>query len=159
LRRPVCSITDTSFSAEQLFVGATETETELLACREEQDMVEMASRFLLGYLPPHDPGVEDVCSIVEMIVADPDMTRVEDLIARCGMTERALQRMFRRYTGVSPRWVIKRYRVYEALGQMSDGTRTEWAALAQDLGYYDQAHFINDFKRLVGRSPSEYIRT
>jgi len=38
------------------------------------------------------------------------------------------------------------------------GTQGEWAALAQDLGYFDQPHFINDFKRLVGCLPSEYVR-
>jgi len=32
------------------------------------------------------------------------------------------------------------------------------AALAQDLGYFDQAHFIADFRRLVGCTPGEYAR-
>ena len=73
-----------------------------------------------------------------------------------------MQRIFRRYVGASARWVIKRYRVYEALEQLADGGPAEqtwdWAGLAQDLGYYDQAHFINDFKKLVGRSPTAYLK-
>jgi len=52
--------------------------------------------------------------------------------------------------------------VYEALEQLADGGPAEqirdWAGLAQDLGYYDQAHFINDFKKLVGRSPTAYLK-
>jgi AraC-like DNA-binding protein len=74
------------------------------------------------------------------------------------MKERTLQRLFDRYVGASARWVIKRYRVYEALESMRPGAPIEWAALAQDLGYFDQAHFINDFKKLVGCLPSEYVR-
>jgi AraC-like DNA-binding protein len=33
-----------------------------------------------------------------------------------------------------------------------------WAVLAQELGYFDQAHFISDFKKLVGRTPADYER-
>jgi AraC-like DNA-binding protein len=66
--------------------------------------------------------------------------------------------MFRRYVGASARWVIKRYRLYEALEQLGRGTPANLAAVAQNLGYYDQAHFINDFKKLVGCSPAQYAK-
>lgn len=158
LGSPVSTITDTAFPAEQLFADAMEAETEVLACSEDREMVEMASRFLGTHLPPPDPVVEQACSVVATIANDPDITRVEHVIERCGIQDRALQRMFRRYIGASPRWLIKRYRVYEALTELGSGRRGEWASLAQDLGYYDQAHFINDFKRLVGRSPTEYVK-
>ncbi|GAB2547425.1 hypothetical protein GCM10027065_18730 [Rhodanobacter koreensis] len=69
-----------------------------------------------------------------------------------------MQRLFHRYVGASASWVVKRYRIYEALEQLVAGKPSAWAILAQDLGYYDQAHFINDFRKLVGRSPSEYVK-
>ena len=69
---------------------------------------------------------------------------------------RALQRLFGDYVGVSPKWVIKRYRLHEAVEQLAGGRPPEWSALAQNLGYFDQAHFIRDFKRLVGRTPADY---
>lgn len=157
LQKPVSSITDTAFPAEQLFADAKETEAEISACGEDQEKVDVASRFLRAHLPSPDPVVDQACGIVENIANDSDITRVEQVIERCVIQDRALQRMFRRYIGASPRWIIKRYRVYEALAQMSGGT-VGWASLAQDLGYYDQAHFINDFRRLVGRSPTEYLK-
>ena len=73
------------------------------------------------------------------------------------MHERTLQRLFDQYVGASARWVIKRYRIYEALQLLTAGRPPDWAAVAQDLGYYDQAHFINDFRHLVGCSPTEYV--
>ncbi|WP_332074609.1 AraC family transcriptional regulator [Paenibacillus sp. GYB004] len=42
---------------------------------------------------------------------------------------------------------------------MEKGLIPDWAQLSVDLGYYDQAHFIKDFKAVLGRSPEEYIRT
>ena len=52
----------------------------------------------------------------------------------------------------------KRYRVFEALSRFEAGDEVEFAALAQDLGYYDQAHFINDFRKLIGQPPAAYLK-
>jgi AraC-like DNA-binding protein len=158
LGKPVYSIANTSIPAQQLFNDAADVEAEVLACSDDRGMVEAASRFLVAHLPRRDPNVESARRLVDEIVNDRSMTRVEDLIARCGIQERTLQRLFRRYVGASARWVIKRYRVYEALEHLTVGRPLEWVALAQNLGYYDQAHFINDFKKLVGRSPAEYVK-
>ena len=158
LGKPVCSIANLSFPAQQLFDGVLGAEESVLACREDRDMVEMASRFLLARLPPLDPVVAQASAAVERIAGDSSLTRVESLAALCGMRDRTLQRMFRRYIGASARWVIKRYRVYEALEQLSHAGPGDFADLAQSLGYYDQAHFINDFRKLVGRSPARYIK-
>ena len=73
------------------------------------------------------------------------------------MNQRALQRLFQHYVGVGPKWVIKRYRMHEALAQLQAGAPA-LARLAADLGYYDQAHFIKDFTALVGKPPGEYRR-
>lgn len=158
LKEPVCSISNASIPAQQLFSGALDAEDEIVACRDERSMVEAASRFLVTHLPSHDPNVETVCHVVKEVVDDRSLIRVEDIVARCGIQERTLQRLFQRYVGASASWVVKRYRIYEALEQLAAGKPSAWAILAQDLGYYDQAHFINDFRKLVGRSPSEYVR-
>jgi AraC-like DNA-binding protein len=71
-----------------------------------------------------------------------------------GRSPRSLQRLFREYVGVSPKWVLQRLRLHEAAERMLEGR--DWAALALDLGYFDQAHFIHDFKAVTGRSPGEY---
>ena len=65
---------------------------------------------------------------------------------------------FQRYVGVSPKWVIQRYRLHEAVVEIERGHPVDWKRLSLDLGYFDQAHFIKYFKTLVGRSPNEYVR-
>ena len=76
--------------------------------------------------------------------------------ARHAMSPRTLQRLFRRYVGVSPKWVLQRYRLHEAAERIAEGRDGDWAATALELGYFDQAHFIRDFKALVGASPAQY---
>jgi AraC-like DNA-binding protein len=74
------------------------------------------------------------------------------------MNKRTLQRLFAKYVGVSPKWVIQRYRLHEAAEQLAAGSSIGQAALAADLGYSDQAHFVRDFKSVVGMTPLAYAR-
>ncbi len=57
------------------------------------------------------------------------------------------------------RFRLARYHPSAELGFFVEHYWTvEWARLAIDLGYFDQAHFIKDFKRFAGRTPHEYAR-
>jgi len=121
-------------------------------------MIERATGFLVARMPPSDTNVERVASLAASIMSDHAITRVEHLVAATGIEVRALQRLFREYVGVSPKWTINRYRLHEALERIAAGEAVDWSALALDLGYFDQAHFIRDFRRLVGVSPGAYAR-
>jgi AraC-like DNA-binding protein len=71
---------------------------------------------------------------------------------------RSLQQLFSEYVGVSPKWVIRRFRLHEAADSLAGGDEPDLAALAQRLGYFDQAHFTSDFRKLVGQTPADYRR-
>lgn len=77
-------------------------------------------------------------------------------VEQFAMSTRRMQRLFREYVGVTPKWVIQRYRLIEAAARLAAGRADDLADLALDLGYADQAHFIRDFKRIVGRPPAGY---
>ena len=112
--------------------------------------------FLRARLPAPDPQLDVLAAIVRTMLEDPGVVRVDELAARHAMSPRTLQRLFRRYVGVSPKWVLQRYRLHEAAERIAEGRDGDWAATALDLGYFDQAHFIRDFKALVGASPAQY---
>lgn len=61
-----------------------------------------------------------------------------------------------RTLGVTPKWVIKRFRLQEAAERIEQGAATSWTELAMQLGYFDQAHFIKDFKSVLGQTPAAY---
>ena len=71
---------------------------------------------------------------------------------------RGLQRLFAEYVGIGPKWVIRRYRLHEVTARMAAGRAIDWAALAADLGYADQGHFIRDFKTMFGEPPTWYAQ-
>ena len=112
--------------------------------------------FLRAHRPAPDAGIATVVAVARTMREGPAELRVADVAARHGVSVRTLQRLFRRHVGVSPKWVLQRYRLHEAAERMAAGEATDLASLAQDLGYFDQAHFGNDFRRYVGVPPSAY---
>jgi AraC-like DNA-binding protein len=112
--------------------------------------------FLRAHRPAPDAGITTVVDAARTMREGPPDLRVTDVAARHGVSVRTLQRLFRRHVGVSPKWVLQRYRLHEAAERMAAGEATDLASLAQDLGYFDQAHFGNDFRRYVGVPPSAY---
>ena len=96
--------------------------------------------------------------LVERMAADPTLVRVEDVAALASIEVRALQRSFRAYVGATPKWVIGRYRLHEAAAQLAGAQAPNLAELALRLGYFDQAHFVRDFKAVVGRPPGRYAK-
>lgn len=84
------------------------------------------------------------------------LVRVDALARHVGLTERQLQRLFLRDIGLSPKQFLRTIRFQEVLRQLQDGAPTRWADLAQRFGFYDQAHFIRDFKAFTGETPSQW---
>ena len=159
LGRPVSSLTDRTMTLDEIFgPEGLELETRALACADPREGFEVVQEFLLGFDPVPDPAIELVGRIAERAATDRDITRVDHLVKEFALSTRKLQRLFDEYVGVTPKWIIQRYRLHEAAERIAAGTTTDGATLAQDLGYADQAHFIRDFKKLVGTSPAEYAR-
>lgn len=157
--RPVSELTDRSLEPSTIFGGdAADFEGDVFASDDIGVMAEAAERLLLTHLPPNDPHVARISTLVASIIDDRSITSVDELAARARLGKRSLQRLFGNYVGISPKWVIARYRLHEAIAQLQAGAPIPWAQLAQELGYFDQAHFTRDFRKLIGRSPAEYAR-
>jgi AraC-like DNA-binding protein len=105
---------------------------------------------------PYHPSLELVQQVIAGMRRAPPTASVEELAAEHNVAARTLQRLFRRYIGVGPKWVLKRLRVHQAAEQLASPASPNWTELALDLGYYDHAHFIRDFRLVVGRSPAQY---
>lgn len=158
-QKPVVSFTDKLLSFREAFHEAPEPiEEDIFSCKSDECMVKWGEAFLLRHLPKQDPQIEIINQIIQGIKQEKTILKVDDLVERFSYSKRTLQRIFRQYVGVSPKWVIQRYRLHEATEQMAAGATENWPTLALELGYFDQAHFIRDFKAIVGQSPAEYIR-
>jgi AraC-like DNA-binding protein len=107
--------------------------------------------------PAPDPAVDRADELVRLVDAEPGIRRVEDLAARLATTPRSLQRFCAEWIGVGPKELVRWARLHEAAGRAAAGP-VDWAALATELGYADQAHLVRDFARVVGEPPARYAR-
>jgi AraC-like DNA-binding protein len=112
--------------------------------------------FLSDHLVEDDPSYRLVLQIVGAMADDRELTRVDQVTDRFDVPIRKLQRLFRRYVGVGPKWVLRRYRLHDGAELLARGEASELAELSLALGYFDQAHFSHEFKEQIGLTPAEY---
>ncbi|MEP6731387.1 MAG: helix-turn-helix transcriptional regulator [bacterium] len=156
---PISTFTDSVISIADVFgEEGAELGRAILAEHEDALRIELVESFLRTRTVQPDENVGRVAEIAYAVAADRAILRVEDLVDRYGLNKRTLQRLFAKYVGVSPKWVIQRYRLHEAAEQLLSGTMVNQSTLALNLGYSDQAHFIRDFKAIVGSSPASYAK-
>jgi len=99
---------------------------------------------------------ELLLKVVQLMLHDRSLLRVADVEQRVGVGRRRLQRLFSYYVGVSPKWVLSRYRMHDVVAALDNGYQGLLTDLAATYGWYDQAHFIREFSALIGTTPSAY---
>lgn len=159
LRSGVGSITGTVRPAlDVLGLDDAPVAERILGSSDSADMVAAFEAFLLAGAPEPDPVGAEVTRLVEQAERRSDLTRAEQLAREAGMSLRNLQRMFTEYVGIGPKWVIQRFRILDAAAAAHAGAVTDWAGLAHELGFSDQAHLTRAFTRVVGTPPATYAR-
>jgi Helix-turn-helix domain len=144
---PISQLTDRVVPAARLFgPRAEKTRQAIMAAgafdADDGQMTGFAEALLHSVLPERDPLAEQAAALVSRITDDPGLRRVDQLSAD--------------YVGVSPKWVMRRARLHEAAERADSGEPVDWAALASDLGYADQAHLTRDFTVTIGVPPTRY---
>jgi AraC-like DNA-binding protein len=165
LKAPASSLTNRTVPVTRIFgrgvrrENVEALESVLVGVVDEDRMIEAAEAFFRARVPAPDETVTLASSLVRRILEEPEIKTVDDLVDRTGIGKRTLQRIFGEYVGATPKWVIRRYRLHELVEKFNSGSKMNWADLALELGYFDQAHLINDFKSIVGYSPVQYRKS
>jgi AraC-like DNA-binding protein len=81
---------------------------------------------------------------------------VAEVARELDVSERSLRRSFASRTGLTPKRYARIARLQRVLAASHAGA--DWARLATELGYFDQAHLVNDFRDLLGTTPAAYVR-
>ena len=85
--------------------------------------------------------------------------QVAALAEQTGLSSRRFIQLFEHQTGLTPKAFQRVRRFQRVLEKLrSDAKEERWANFALDFGYYDQAHFIHDFKHFSGLTPGEYMK-
>lgn len=96
-----------------------------------------------------------ITAVMDDISAYKGQLSVADLISRHAMSERKLERIFKQYTGVSIKGMIRLVRFTNVLHTIKNNNGTNLTSIAYAAGYYDQAHLCNEVKSFTGLTPAQ----
>jgi AraC-like DNA-binding protein len=115
-------------------------------------LIALVRRRLAGAAPPP----RSLRRAVRRILLAGGNLRIEALAAEIGFSRQHLAREFARHAGITPKTFARVTRVRAAIQRAEAARDPDWSEIAYELGYYDQPHFIDDFKSVVGLTPGEW---
>jgi methylphosphotriester-DNA--protein-cysteine methyltransferase len=130
-------------------------EQALHATSDHETMVALIDQQLEQLLSQISYAASPVDRAVNLIFEKKGMISVAEITIAAGVGERQLERLFKKYVGLAPKFyarIIRFSTIFEYMQQGDPG----WAGLAYEAGFYDQSHFIRNFKAFTGEDPSRY---
>lgn len=152
---PVSEFADQTVDTHMLWrQAAPELEERISLARSNRDRVHILESFLLRQL--RNSEKDEVCPLVGYIRRLRGQVSIRQMAADLGHSERGLQRRFESALGAPPKQIARITRFLNACKCIRRGTLGGLTGVAHACGYYDQAHFIRDFREFAGISPSEF---
>lgn len=154
---PIKEMKNTAVSLEKLFgKDGQEIEEKILTANSTSKRIKLIEAFLLNRLTDTKTIDRMVKSTVTTILTANGQFSIDELSKQTNINRRQLERKFSSAIGLSPKQLSKTIRLQATLKILLNKKFTSLTALAYENKYYDQAHFIKDFKELTGFTPKEF---
>lgn len=154
---PIKEMENTAVILEKLFGKyGQEIERKILAAVSTSERIKHIETFLLNRLTDIKTIDQIVKSTVEIVLTANGQLSIDELSKLIKINRRQLERKFSASIGLSPKQLSKTIRLQAALKTMLNKDFPNLTTLAYENEYYDQAHFIKDFKELTGFTPKEF---
>lgn len=157
VRNPLDELADATVALDGL-IGDTRSlgllEEQLAEAPNHFRRTQLVENFLLTRLGPRDPDSLVTAAVSWIERASPG-ARIETLVRHIGLSQSALERRFRRVVGATPKQFATLVRLERVLLLREAGENL--TSIAHAAGYFDQPHFVHDFKRITGLSPEAYF--
>jgi AraC-like DNA-binding protein len=137
---------------------AQEIEDRIAECKTTTKRIDIIQKCLMLQLSKNGKQDVTVDHCLNLIYASKGQIRIEDLSSSTGLTNRQLLRKFNNSIGLSPKEFARITKFINSLRYLTQQNNLYLSAAAYDCGYYDQAHFIRDFKAYSGLTPSEFLK-
>ena len=156
VKQPLQELFGESISLEHFFSKAelSATEEKLSIANDDRQRINIIEQLLLKHLRPvHDALITKA---VTYIYQSRGTIRMAELARNLNTSQSPLEKRFRKIVGASPKKFSSIVRIKNVRSLLTQYNYQQAAYLAS---YYDQAHFIKDFKTFTGETPEQYIKT
>ena len=157
-RMPASEFENISVALEDLWKrAASEMRERLLAAPTVRDKFRVAEQCLLQQLARPLELHPAVAFALQRICRSRRDVAVSSILGEVGFSQRHFIETFHQQVGLTPKAFCRVRRFQRVLQAVHGQKAVDWADVALDCGYYDQAHFIHDFKVFSGFTPSQYL--
>ncbi|SIO13995.1 helix-turn-helix domain-containing protein [Chitinophaga niabensis] len=154
---PIKEMENTAVPLEKLFgKDGQEIEEKILHAGTTSERIQLIEKFLFNRLTDTETIDHIVQSAIETILTANGQLSVDELSRKNNTNRRQLVRKFSSSIGLSPKQLSKTIRLQATLKMLLNRKITSLTDLAYESEYYDQAHFIKDFKEFTGLTPKEF---
>ncbi|MEP7287432.1 MAG: helix-turn-helix transcriptional regulator [Chloroflexota bacterium] len=152
----LAELQDKIIDLQQIFPQADSRYIEHLLTLDDQAAIEELLKLVRAKHPQLDANIDLINEIISAIETDESLQTVTAVAKAFSRSERWLQQTFQDYIGLGLKWLIQRHRLLVAAQQIRESNQPNWAAIAYEVGYSSQQHFITAFKQVVGKTPRQY---
>lgn len=156
--QPPDAMANRAVPLDELFGEAgTRLGERVVAAATTEERIQLTETFLLEHLQTPEAADRIAKSGLETILHLKGQLTVGELSEKIQVNRRQLERRFSSVIGLSPKQLAKMIRLQTTLKMLENKQVSSLTALAYEGGYFDQAHFIKDFKEFTGMSPKQFF--
>jgi len=159
LGTPANALAETHVDLDTLWgIAATDLHAQLSEEVNITRRLHLLESALVAQLHAADEENPSIQTAIHILTSDTCETKIRDLAARLGFSQRHLIKKFSDQVGVTPKVFGRLQRFQRALNLTYGNVTPNWALVAAECGYYDQSHLIHDIQTLSGMTPAELHR-
>ncbi len=156
---PIKELANTETPLTKLFeeVAATELEKSIVEATDTRQRIEVIERFLMDRLSDEAMIDQIVKTTVDALWKTNGSRSINAILEKDLSKRRQLERKFIKQVGMSPKQLGKVIRLQTALNLLLSEKASSLTEIAYESEYYDQSHFIKDFREFTGTNPGEFL--
>lgn len=135
----------------------TRLRDQLLEVPSVEEKFYRAEQWLMDYLSEASFSEQVMKFAIQQICNNPTLDSIELISQKTGYSQKQFIQLFKKYVGLSPKYFQRVQRFKKVLNEIDTRSEIYWPALSYDCGFYDQSHFIHEFRKFSGFNPTEFL--
>lgn len=134
-----------------------ELKDQLQNAKSETEIILLFENYLLDKLKHYQVDAI-TADIAKAILKNPSVNQYKEIVSKVGFTRRRIEQRFIESTGLPMGCFVRKIRFQKAVNILRCNTTVSLTKIGLDAGYYDQSHFIREFKDFSGVTPKEFLK-
>lgn len=131
---------------------------QIAEAKNRQQRLKLLENWLLELYREKASDFDGIDFAANLILDNSSTLEMDDLLRQVFMSRRQFERKFFMKVGVSPKYYMRIRRISQICNTLVRQRKADWQLLIGAGGYFDQAHFIKEFKHFLGATPSQYFK-